>query len=427
MRSGYKRLGNYIKEVKERNVNGSVALLLGINIDKFFMPSVANVVGTDMSTYKLVKKGQFACNRMHVGRDYRLPIALSRHEEPFLVSPAYDVFEIIDTRVLDSEYLMMWFSRKEFDRNAWFYTDADVRGGLAWKSFCDMQLPVPDIDVQREIVREYNVVVNRIKLNEQLCTKLEETAQAIYKQWFVDFEFPDENGKPYKSSGGEMEFCKELEMEVPKGWEYKKLEELTDRVCVAFVGSVYNDYCDKEHGVPMLRTTNVTASGLSLTDLKYVTTTFHKRNRKSQLTRGDILVARHGDNGKPAIFDEDFEANALNVIIIRPNQKIVGSELLYRFLTSEATKGILGSSTGGSVQEVLNTQKIADLLFPIPMNVGIIQYLSELLKPIHSSLSARRKIRSNLQELFKSLLSKLATIEEHSMAYNNSINSNTNG
>jgi type I restriction enzyme S subunit len=201
MKSNYKRLGDYIKEVKVRNAELKAERLLGINIDKFFMPSVANVVGTDMSVYKIVKKNQFACNRMHVGRDYRLPVSMSKNDEEFMVSPAYDVFEILDTEVLYPEYLMMWFTRREFDRNAWFYTDADVRGGLHWKALCDMQLPIPSITKQKEIVKEYKVIQNRIALNQQLIQKLEETAQAIYREWFVDFEFPDENGRPYKSSG----------------------------------------------------------------------------------------------------------------------------------------------------------------------------------------------------------------------------------
>ena len=221
MRSNYKRIGDFIKEVKARNKSLESKKLLGINIDKFFMPSVANVIGTDMSVYKIVKKNQFACNRMHVGRDYRLPVSMSTSEEDFMVSPAYDVFEIIDTNILYPAYLMMWFTRREFDRNAWFYTDADVRGGLHWKALCDMQLPIPSIAKQKEIVKEYNVIQNRIALNKQLIQKLEDTAQAIYKQWFVDFEFPGENGKPYKSSGGEMVFNEELEKEIPKGWEVK--------------------------------------------------------------------------------------------------------------------------------------------------------------------------------------------------------------
>ncbi|MCK0131469.1 restriction endonuclease subunit S [Flavobacteriaceae bacterium F08102] len=189
-RANYKRIGDYIRQVKNKNKEGKYSELLGINIDKFFMPSVANTVGVNLKNYKIIEKGQFACNRMHVGRDYRIPIALSDKEIPFLVSPAYDVFEIVKKDVLLPEYLMMWFRRKEFDRNAWFHTDADVRGGLAWDAFCDLKLPIPSIEKQREIVKEYNTVTNRIKLNEQLNQKLEETAQALYKHWFVDFEFP---------------------------------------------------------------------------------------------------------------------------------------------------------------------------------------------------------------------------------------------
>lgn len=186
MRNNYKRLGDYIEQVKVKNKEGLYDDLRGINIDKFFMPSVANVVGVDLTKYKIIKKNQFACNRMHVGRDYRIPIALSKEDTPFIVSPAYDVFEIIDNKILLEDYLMMWFSRKEFDRNAWYYTDADVRGGLAWDAFCNIKLPIPPIEKQRQIVAEYNAVDKRIRINEQLNQKLEETAQAIYKEWFVD-------------------------------------------------------------------------------------------------------------------------------------------------------------------------------------------------------------------------------------------------
>jgi type I restriction enzyme, S subunit len=230
MKANYKKLGPYIRAVKEKNNLGSSCELMGVNIDKFFMPSVANIVGTDLSKYKVVKPGHFACNRMHVGRDERLPVALSREVGNIIVSPAYDVFEVIDEKELLSEYLMMWFSRKEFDRNTWFHTDADVRGGLPWEDFCDLELPIPSIEKQKEIVAEYNTIVNRIKLNEQLNQKLEETAQAIYKRWFVDFEFPDENGNPYKSSGGEMKYCEESDSEKPVGWESKQVKDIAEKV-----------------------------------------------------------------------------------------------------------------------------------------------------------------------------------------------------
>jgi type I restriction enzyme, S subunit len=228
MRSSYKRIGDYIQQVKVKNTDGKYDLLLGINIDKHFMPSVANIVGTDLTKYKVVHYNQFACNRMHVGRDNRIPLALSQSHDPFIVSPAYTVFEITDTSELYPEYLMMWFSRAEFDREAWFHTDADVRGGLPWDLFCDIEFPVPSIEKQREIVKEYNTVVNRIKLNEQLNQKLEETAQAIYKRWFVDFEFPNENGRPYKSSGGKMVYNEELDHEVPELWGDIMLPDLLE-------------------------------------------------------------------------------------------------------------------------------------------------------------------------------------------------------
>ncbi len=161
----YKRLGDYIREVNVRNRELKVTEPMGINIDKHFMPSVANVIGTDLSTYKLVSKNQFACNLMHVGRDEKIPMAMQTDDNPIIVSPAYFVFEVTKTDELLPKYLMMWFCRKEFDRNAWFYTDADVRGGLDKEALMDMQLPVPNIERQREIVSEYETLTRRIRLN----------------------------------------------------------------------------------------------------------------------------------------------------------------------------------------------------------------------------------------------------------------------
>ena len=182
----YHRIGDYIREVNVRNRDLKVTKPMGINIDKHFMPSVANVIGTDLSNYKMVHKKQFACNLMHVGRDEKIPMAMMTEDETIIVSPAYFVFEIIKTDMLLPEYLMMWFSRPEFDRNAWFYTDADVRGGMDKKAFMDMRLPVPTLARQRELVAEYETLTRRIRLNEQMIAKLEETAQALYRKMFVE-------------------------------------------------------------------------------------------------------------------------------------------------------------------------------------------------------------------------------------------------
>lgn len=222
----YKPIGNYIELVDERNKDLEIDTLLGLSINKVFIPSVANTIGTNMRKYKIIRRNQFACSIMQVRRDKKMPVALLQEFDKAIISQAYPVFEVKDENELLPEYLMMWFSRAEFDREACFYAVGGVRGSLEWEDFCEMKLPVPDIEKQREIVAEYNTIQNRIKLNEQLIQKLEETAQAIYKQWFVDFEFPDENGKPYKSNGGEMVWNEELEKEIPEGWKVKSFTKV---------------------------------------------------------------------------------------------------------------------------------------------------------------------------------------------------------
>lgn len=185
MKSNYDLLGNHIRLIDNRNKDLVTEQVLGINIDKFFMPSVANVIGTDLSKYKLIQKGNFACNPMHVGRDERLPVALYSEDTPAIVSPAYFMFEIKDTTVLNADFLMMWFRRPEFDRICWLHTDGSVRGGITWDDICRMEIPVPPIDEQIEIVSSYQAITERIKLKKQINDNLEATAFAIYKETFI--------------------------------------------------------------------------------------------------------------------------------------------------------------------------------------------------------------------------------------------------
>ncbi len=236
MQSNYKRLGDYIQEVNIRNRDLSTIPLLGVSIKKVLMPSIANIIGTDMSTYKLIKKNQFAYGPVTSRNGDKISIALLEENDNAMVSQAYTVFEVIDENELLPEYLMMWFRRPEFDRYARFMSHGSAREIFSWTEMCETLLPIPTIEKQQEIVREYNIIQNRITLNNQLISKLEETAQAIYKQWFVDFEFPfdfaqgkpDENGKPYKSNGGKMVWCEELEREIPEGWEVEQLGNISN-------------------------------------------------------------------------------------------------------------------------------------------------------------------------------------------------------
>lgn len=172
MKSNYDILGNHIRLLDTRNRESIADRVLGINIDKFFMPSVANVIGTDLSKYKLITKGKFACNPMHVGRDERLPVALYDEEEPAIVSPAYFMFEVIDNSILNENYLMMWFRRSEFDRSCWLHTDGSVRGGITWDDICRLELPIPPIEKQLEIVNSYKAITERIALKQKINDNL---------------------------------------------------------------------------------------------------------------------------------------------------------------------------------------------------------------------------------------------------------------
>lgn len=224
MRSNCKQLGKFIRKVDVRNKNAEIINLRGLSMRKEFREPTSNTVGTDMSKYKVVSKWQFACDFMSVIRVFALPVVLHIDTDPVIVSPAYTVFEVIDANILLPEYLMMWMRRPEFDRYAFFRCDSAIRGGFAWDELCEVGLPVPSIDKQREIVREYNVIVDRIKLNEQLNQKLEETAQAIYKQWFVDFEFPNCKQEQLVESGY-AEFG-----QIPKGWKVLPLIQVTSKI-----------------------------------------------------------------------------------------------------------------------------------------------------------------------------------------------------
>ena len=208
MTSTYKRLGDYIREVDVRNRNLSVTTLFGLTINKAFIPSVANVIGTDLSNYKVIRKEQFACSLMQVSRDGKMPVAMFENAIA-IMSPAYPMFEVIDKSILMPQYLMMWFSRKEFDREASFYAVGGVRGSLTWEDFCDMKLPIPSIERQREIIAEYETLSKRIRLNEQMISTLKATAQTIYRKMFVD-GIDKENLPDGWRMGTIADFCKDM-------------------------------------------------------------------------------------------------------------------------------------------------------------------------------------------------------------------------
>ena len=275
MRSNYKKLGPYIQEVTRKNSNLSVTKLRGVSVSKEFIPSIANTIGTNMSTYKIVSRRQFAYGPVTSRNSDKISIALLNEEE-CIISTSYTVFEVIDRNALLPEYLMMWFRRPEFDRYVRFMSHGSVRELFNWEEMCDVELPIPSIEKQIEIVREYQTIENRINLNEQLNFKLEETVRAIYKRWFIDFEFPISQecaaarckpelaGQPYKSSGGEMVYNEVLAQEIPNGWEDGKVHRLGKVVGGATPSKNTPEYWSAQ-GIPW-----ITPKDLSKTGYKFI-------------------------------------------------------------------------------------------------------------------------------------------------------------
>ncbi len=169
----YKRIGDYIHLVDHRNKDLAVTNLLGINITKNFMPSVANTSETDLSKYKIIQKGQFAYSAMQVGRDETIRLALYTDDKPAIISPAYLVIEVNDENELLPEYMMMWFQRPESDRYGWFISDSSVRASLEWERFCEIQIPIPDINEQRKFVALYNGLMSNQKVYENSLADLQ--------------------------------------------------------------------------------------------------------------------------------------------------------------------------------------------------------------------------------------------------------------
>ena len=195
MKEGYRFLGEYIRQVDIRNKEGKKENLLGVSVQKQFIQSIANAVGTDFTKYKVVKKGQFTYIPDTSRRGDKIAIALLEDYEEGLVSNVYTVFEVIDTEKLLPEYLMLWFSRPEFDRYARFKSHGSVREVMDWEEMCKVELPVPDIEKQRKIVKAYKTITDRIALKQKINDNLEETAQSLFQEQFAAFynenELPD--------------------------------------------------------------------------------------------------------------------------------------------------------------------------------------------------------------------------------------------
>jgi type I restriction enzyme S subunit len=406
MRSNYKPLGNYIQPVVGRNNDLGDLPLVGLSIQKKFIPSIANTIGTDMSTYRIIEKNQFAYGPVTSRNGDKITIALFNDYEKALISQAYIPFEVKDTNELDSEYLMMWFRRPEFDRYARFKSHGSAREIFDWEEMCNTLLPIPHITKQREIVKEYKVIQDRISLNQQLIQKLEETAQAIYREWFVDFEFPNENGLPYKSSGGEMEFNKELEKEIPKGWKVKVIGNVVETLGGGTPSTDEQEFWDNGD-ILWYSPTDVTKSNsiFSSNTEKKITKLGLQKSSAKMFPAYSLLMTSRATVGKLTINTKEACTNQGFITLI-PNEK-VSVHILFDWIKTQLEE-IASLATGSTFPEISKSD-FRNLKFIYPNEDILLKYES-LISTLYKTIQFRNIENEKLIDLKELLLSKLVTL-----------------
>lgn len=329
MKDGYKHLGEYIRQVDIRNTDGKEENLLGVSVQKQFIPSIANTVGTDFTKYKVVKKGQFTYIPDTSRRGDKIGIALLKDYEEGLVSNVYTVFEVVDTEKLLPEYLMLWFSRPEFDRYARFKSHGSVREVFDWNEMCMVELPVPAIEEQRKIVKAYKAITDRIALKKQINDNLEATAMAIFKAHFVTFE----------RYGGNM----------PTTWEKATIGDVVSVIRGASPRPI-QDYMSQT-GMPWVKISDASSSVS-----KYLFGTAEciiseGVSSSRTVTKGMMIVSNSASPGLPMIMK--ITACVHDGWLIIDNYKRVTQEYMYYHFLSERQS--LVSSSNGSVFNNLKT------------------------------------------------------------------------
>lgn len=425
MRSNYKRLGLFIREVVVTNDDLSVTDLRGVNVGKVMMPSKANIIGTDLSKYKIARHHQFVYGPVTSRNGERIAIALVEQEECIL-SVSYTVFEIIDREALLPEYLMMWFKRPEFDRYARFMSHGSVREIFGWEELCDVELPVPSPEKQREIVAEYETVVKRIALNERLGRKLEETAQAIYKHWFVDFEFPmsaedarkhgkpELEGKPYQSSGGEMMHNEMLNSSIPAGWQDLPLGSVTSTI-IDHRGKtptkLGGQWVDK--GYPAISAKNI--KGLKIVQpatIRFVDEELYSSWMRGPLEQGDVLMTSEAPLGE--LYYVAVKTNfclSQRLFGIRADKSKMRGSFLVCWLQSDFVKSEFDGRGSGTTVTGIRQSELRKIITLVP-EIKLLEEYDRLATQIRCFLERLAGDTAVCENLRLTLLSGLTKISD---------------
>ena len=380
MQENYKPIGDYIRVVNLKNRDLAVKQLVGLSIDKCYIPSVANVIGTDLSTYKIIKRNQFACSLMQVSRDEKIPIACMMEYDEAIMSPAYVIFEIIDESALMPEYLNMWVMRAEFDREASFLAVGGVRGSLAWDDFCRMKLPVPSIDEQRKIVKAYQTITDRIKLKKQINDNLANTLEATFLNLYQSL---DEDSAVNFSDVCSLASSKRVFAE---------------------------DYV--ECGIPFYRGKEITQKrdGEPISDPLYISREhFISLKKKYGIpTCGDILITAVGTIGNSYLVqNEEFYFKDGNIIWLKDFIQPLINFYLYDYMQTSKFRKELDGISIGSTQTALTIVSLSKLKIKIP-NSDELNYYCEISKAIRDNIQNNNLEIEKLTQVVQSLLSSLS-------------------
>jgi type I restriction enzyme S subunit len=387
MKLNYKPLGKYIQPVVGRNNDLGDLPLVGLSIQKKFIPSIANTIGTDMSTYRIIERDQFAYGPVTSRNGDKITIALFDDFDKALISQAYIPFEVKDHNELNPEYLMMWFRRPEFDRYARFKSHGSAREIFDWEEMCNTLLPIPHIDKQREIVKEYNTIQNRISLNQQLIQKLEETAQAIYREWFVE--------------GIDLE-------NLPEGWKVGELSMISKKIFSG--GTPSTEVEEYWNGEYYWLSSGETGNKYILSTDKTITKDGIKNSTTKKAQRLSTVVATAGQGktrGQSALIFND----------VYINQSVISVEPLYTefsyfiFLNINSRyEELRNDSDAQSIRGSINSNDIKGFSTIVPLNEIVLKF-NKTVSPLFEIIENKMKQNQKLTELKELLLSKLATVE----------------
>lgn len=377
-----KRLGDYIRPVDVRNRDLKVTRLLGVSITKEFMPSIANIVGTDLSAYKVVTKGQFAYGPVTSRNGDKISVALLDEFDDAIISQAYTVFEVLDKNALDPEYLMMWFRRPEFDRYARFHSHGSAREVFDWDEMCDVQVPVPAIEKQREIVAEYNTLATRIETNKKLIATLEQTAQTLYRHTFVDNIDPNN---------------------LPEGWRMGTVADLGEMVSGATPSTTVPEYwC--ENGIPWISPADLSRTGLKFISrgTKDITKAGYDSASTWLLPKGSVLFSSRAPIGLMGIVISELCTNQGFKSII-PNK---GLDSAYVYYCLKSIKDKIASENTGSTFDEVSGERMKTYEVVVPES-SITQKFQKEIEDIFKLQELKERENQNLTQMQTLLLSKM--------------------